>query len=295
MLKEFCFFSEGFNRAINRSNVKELYSSINAKGYISEVSKIEYLSGSVIQDCKLFGLSVVPKVASKDISITNWDIKYVPVEWNPQLKVIVDGQHKVIAMELLELLESKQFDIDRIIKEATLPDYLSIPEFISIKNSGRPWVYKDFELTKISTGDVMVDKIIDTIKCESLLSQVGFDIFSLKTGALTNSLVKGLKAGTHSVPSSIILNADTFKESLRVLDALKASPFIDRERYNNTRFSKGLKRFIIKRDLSIDEVVDLIGKIDKVAWEKYFTSPIGSPEANFYMDGFDGFYRSLNL
>lgn len=289
MIENLVFLGSGFNRTINCSNVKDLYTCIKNRGYISEVSKIEYLKGDAIKGSKLLSFEIVPKIKGKPISLSNWDIVYADVDWNDTLEAVVDGQHKAVALKLLELIDGKKLDDKSMYSEVQVPVGLTIPEFISMKNSGRAWVYKDFEQTNISSGNNIIDKILDIIKDNSLLSQVGLDLFTINTVSLSNSLVKGLKAGTHSLPKVVKLDQKSINDGLLILSALKSSSFLTSDRYNNTRFSKGLKRFVKDSDISISGLVDLIGKIDKAAWETYFTATEGSPEASFYKTGFENF------
>ncbi len=286
-MENLVFFGNCINREINISNVKGLYTNIKLKGYLPEVSKIEYLTGEAIQDSNLVKVQIAPKDDNKDISINNFTVKFVPVEWSKDAKAIVDGQHKEIAMQLLELINNNELRNESFYREVNLPEGLSISEFIAMKNIGKPWTVSDFEKTEVPSGDDFIDRISKIGREEGLIPQVAYDIYSLNTGSLKASTVKSLRAKTGTLPKSIKLDETSISGGDKVLKALNDSSFLAKELYNNTRFSKGLKQFVKESKVSISDLCKLISKIDKTMWEKHFTADAGtSAEAQLYKSGF---------
>ncbi len=281
------FFGNDINREISISNVKSIYTSIKLNGYLPDVSKVEYLTGEVIKDQKLVCFEIVPKNEKNPISISNFDIKFESVDYSEDLKGVVDGQHKSIAMELLKLTDDLVFDDSSIYREVNLPKKLSISEFVAMKNIGKPWTISDFDKTDIPSGNPFIDQINTIGKDEGLQPQFAYDIYTLNTGALKASTVKSLRAKTGTLPKSIKLDETSISDGHEVLNALKESSFLTKDLYNNTRFSKGLKQFVKESKISISDLCRLINKIDKKSWEQYFTAETGtSAEAQLYKSGF---------
>lgn len=286
-LKEFVLFGDAVNRVISPSILKNVYNSIEINGYLPDVSKVEYLMGESIKESKLVSFEVVAKDDKKPLTINNFKIMTNPVEWNKDSKAVIDGQHRLAAMMLFEALDKEAFDGDSICTEVHLPKSLTISEFIAMKNTSKPWTAYDFEGTQIVSGNSFIDKISEISKNEGLTPQVAYDLYSLNTGSLKVSIVKALRAKTQRLPTSIKLDDSSISDGNQVLQALKDSSFLTKELYNNTRFSKGIKQFIKASKISTSDLCELIGKIDKTIWEKYFTTSAGvSAEAQLYKNGF---------
>ncbi|WP_243350081.1 hypothetical protein [Parabacteroides sp. FAFU027] len=291
------FFSRDINRDINKSHVKEQYYRLKLDGFVPEINQIEYLTGDVTQKCQLEKIEIIPVDSNKGISLSNWEIKRTQIPWGESLKALVDGQHRYIALLLLKEIEPElysNFDFEAASKKCNLPEIFSIPEFIAKKNSGRAWTPEDDGAIDRPSGDEYVDMIAAIYKKENLPPQVCYDIYSLRTGILKVSLVKKMRDGLRKLPKSIELNESSMTEGDKIYQALKENEFMF-ERYNNTKFSGGMKMFYKESGIPIDKLVELISKINIDKWGACFTvKPGNTAEARFYKDGFTKLRELVN-
>lgn len=288
------FLEIGENRSINRINVLDLYHSIKRRGFIPEVGQIECITGDVLKHYKLRRYKVVAKDTEKAISLKNWDVDYEDVEWNESQKAIPDGQHKELAIQLLKLIDGVKFEDAVVYREVKIPKDLPIGEYIALKNSGKSWTAKDFNDSNILTEYPLIDEISRISKEEGISPQVAYDYCSFGTGNLTPNIVKGLKAKTKQLPSTVKITKGSVDNGKLILKAFKDSTFLTKGYYDNTRFSKGSKLFIKESGATVAEFVELIGKIDKTIWETYFTLKVGSAESKYYKECFKTFYEQRN-
>jgi len=215
------------------------------------------------------------------------------VEWDKDQKGLTDGQHSQIAKDLLFLIDGVVIE-DSVYREVQIPKSLTISEYIALINSGKSWDAKDFNNSNIPTGNLHIDEISRISKVENISPQVACDWYSIKTGNLSPNLIKGLKAKTKQLPSTVKLTQGSIDDGNLILKAFKDSPFFTKGLYDNTRLSKGIKLFIKESGATVAELVELIGRIDKTVWEAYFTLKVGSPESKYYKECFKTFYGQRN-
>lgn len=276
------------NRTIGSKRVNESYTRLKTIGFIKEVGMIEYVTGNCLEGKKILSASIEKKDNNKELSLKNWKLVMKEVPYNPDIKVCIDGQGRLIALMLMKLIDSDNtIDDENIYKGVTVPEEMDVTEFTLLRNSGIPWNIGDVQNTNISSGNDFIDRISTIGKEEGLLQQVVNDLYSLNTGSLKASIIKGLKTKTLILPKSIKLDETSISDGNEVLNALKNSDFLAKELYNNTRFSKGLKQFVKESKIATSVLCKLISKIDKTMWEKYFTAEAGtSAEAQLYKSGF---------
>ena len=96
----------GSNREIVAENVKKCYSMIEKYGFNAAMGKIKLVGSEDLTGEKLLKVSIVPKSNAKPLSIDNWMLNTEEVTNATErvaAKAPVDGQHRMIAMFILEV------------------------------------------------------------------------------------------------------------------------------------------------------------------------------------------------
>ena len=96
----------GSNREIVAENVKKCYSMIEKYGFNAAMGKIKLVDSEDLTGEKLLKVSIVPKSNAKPLSIDNWMLNTEEVTDATEraaAKAPVDGQHRMIAMFILEV------------------------------------------------------------------------------------------------------------------------------------------------------------------------------------------------
>jgi len=288
----FCFY--GNNRGIVKANVASCYAMINKYGYQPSLGKIKVVTGSDLGDEKLHRVSVVAIRSKEPISITNYKIELKPVtdsENRDDLEAIVDGQHRLIALLILQI-EGKTTINSDMIEIAKVPDGMSLPLFTSLINHSKPWTYEDFG-NKVSTGDAHIDYLENLINEKKLKADVIYCLYTLGKADLKPAAVKDLKIGINKLPKKLLLDDETQKTGDKLLATLEASN-ISKDTYNNGRFAKGLKLWYkeMEEKPTVDEIVDMIKSMNKNVWHTSYSEPTGSAEARQYADNFKCWFNN---
>lgn len=288
----------GSNRDIVTENVSKCYSMISKYGFQPSMGKIKMVEGDDLKGEKLYKVSVVPKRNDKPLSITNFMVKTEEVvneEEKKNAKSPVDGQHRLIAMLILEEEGKLNFNESSMVEMVKLPEGMSLPLFTASINNGKQWNYKDFNGSGLSTDNEQIDYIENVIASYDLKPEFIYGIYTLGQPDLKPNVVKDLKVGINKLPKNLKLNKDTQLMGDEILAAFKDSKIGERT-FNNGRLAKGLKLFYKDKTPAIEQIVSIIGKMNKDVWHEKYSKPTGSPEARNYAENFAKYYEDiLNL
>lgn len=285
------------NREVTTSRVNESYNRIKSNGYLKEVGKIEYVTGSCLEGKKILSAKVAKKDNSKPLSLSNWMLEMEEIQYTQDVKVCVDGQGRLVALMLMQMIDGDNtIDNESIYREVTVPDVMDVVKFVLLKNSGIPWNYANVQNANISSGNEFIDELDRLAKYHNIKNQVVYDFATIKTGDLTCNIVKKMKEQTRELPSSVTLNAKSIEVASNLLDIIKDHPMLTKD-HITTRFSKGLKLFCKNYPITnVEDVYRLIGAITKPLWEQHFSTANGvSAEAKKYSEGFMMLYEQINL
>lgn len=125
---EYYFYES--NRDIVTENVVKCYSMISKYGFQPSMGKIKMVEGDDLKGEKLYKVSVIPKRNDKPLSITNFMVETEEVtneEERKKAKSPVDGQHRLIAMGILESEGKFTFDESSMVEIVKLPEEMSLP------------------------------------------------------------------------------------------------------------------------------------------------------------------------
>lgn len=290
------FFVYNSNRDIVTENVVKCYSMINRYGFQPSMGKIKMVEGDDLKDEKLYKVSVIPKRNDKPLSITNFMIDMEEVtdeEERRKAKSPVDGQHRLIAMCILEEEGKLIFDESSMVEIVKLPKDMSLPLFTASINNGKPWNYKDFNGSGLSTGNEYID-YLEKVVCEhDLKPDFLYGIYTMGQPDLKANVVKDLKVGIDRLPKNLNLNKETQSMGDQLLQAFKASKMSENT-FNNGRLAKGLKQFFKDKNPTIEQMVDIIKAMHKDVWHTNCPKPKGSPEAKNYAENFAEYYKGLS-
>lgn len=283
------------NRDIVTENVVKCYSMISKYGFQPAMGKIKMVEGDDLKGEKLYKVSIIPKRNDKPLSITNFMIEQKEVtdeEERKNAKSSVDGQHRLISMGILEKEGKLTFDESSMVEIVKLPEGMSLPRFTAIINNGKPWNYKDFNGSRLSTDNNQIDYIEKVIFERDLKPEFIYGIYTLGQPELKANVVKDLKVGIDKLPKNLKLNEDTQTMGDKLLQAFKASKMSERT-FNNGRLAKGLKLFFKDKNPTIEQMVSIIEAMDKDVWHTNYPKPKGSPEAKNYAENFAKYYEDI--
>ena len=207
-------------------------------------------------------------------------------------KAPVDGQHRLIAMYILEAEGQLNFNEDEMTETIEKPENMSLALFTASINNGRPWNYKDFSKSNLQTGDKRIDYIENQIQEKKLKSDVIYSFYTLGQPEIKANVAKDLKMGINRLPKSLKLNTITQELGDEVLKAFKSSK-ISESTYNNGRLAKGFKLFYNEYKPDINQIQQLISLIDKDVWFEG-QKPDGSAEAKQYYRNFEKWFQFVN-
>ena len=285
----------GSNREIVAENVKKCYSMIEKYGFNAAMGKIKLVDSEDLTGEKLLKVSIVPKSNAKPLSIDNWMLNTEEVTDATEraaAKAPVDGQHRMIAMFILEVEGYIDFNEEEMTETIKKPENMSLALFTASINNGRPWNYKDFSKSKFQTGDERIDYIEAQIQETGLKSDVIYSFYTLGQPEVKANVAKDLKLGINRLPKSLKLNATTQELGDKVLKAFKSSK-ISESTYDNGRLAKGFKLFYNEYKPEISQLQQLIAMISKDVW---FGSqkPDGCAEAKQYYKNFEKWFQYMN-
>lgn len=283
------------NRDIVTENVVKCYSMISKYGFQPAMGKIKMVEGDDLKGEKLYKVSIIPKRNDKPLSITNFMIEQKEVtdeEERKNAKSSVDGQHRLISMRILEEEGKFTFDESSMVEIVKLPEGMSLPRFTAIINNGKPWNYKDFNGSRLSTDNNQIDYIEKVISEHDLKPEFIYGIYTLGQPELKANVVKDLKVGIDKLPKNLKLNEETQTMGDKLLQAFKASKMSERT-FNNGRLAKGLKLFFKDKNPTIEQMVSIIEAMDKDVWHTSCAKPKGSPEAKNYAENFAKYYEEI--
>ena len=283
------------NRDIVTENVVKCYSMISKYGFQPAMGKIKMVEGDDLKGEKLYKVSIIPKRNDKPLSITNFMIEQKEVtdeEERKNAKSSVDGQHRLISMGILEEEGKFTFDESSMVEIVKLPEGMSLPRFTAIINNGKPWNYKDFNGSRLSTDNNQIDYIEKVISERDLKPEFIYGIYTLGQPELKANVVKDLKVGIDKLPKNLKLNEETQTMGDKLLQAFKASKMSERT-FNNGRLAKGLKLFFKDKNPTIEQMVSIIEAMDKDVWHTSCAKPKGSPEAKNYAENFAKYYEEI--
>ena len=273
----------GSNREIVAENVKKCYSMIEKYGFNAAMGKIKLVGSEDLTGEKLLKVSIVPKSNAKPLSIDNWMLN---------TEAPVDGQHRMIAMFILEVEGFLDFNEEEMTETIKKPENMSLALFTASINNGRPWNYKDFSKSKFQTGNERIDYIEAQIQETGLKSDVIYSFYTLGQAEIKANVAKDLKMGINRLPKSLKLNATTQELGDKVLKAFKSSK-ISESTYNNGRLAKGFKLFYNEYKPEINRIQQLVAMIDKDVWFSN-QKPDGSAEAKQYYKNFEKWFQYMN-
>ena len=207
-------------------------------------------------------------------------------------KAPVDGQHRMIAMFILEVEGFLDFNEEEMTETIKKPENMSLALFTASINNGRPWNYKDFSKSKFQTGNERIDYIEAQIQETGLKSDVIYSFYTLGQAEIKANVAKDLKMGINRLPKSLKLNATTQELGDKVLKAFKSSK-ISESTYNNGRLAKGFKLFYNEYKPEINQIQQLVAMIDKDVWFSN-QKPDGSAEAKQYYKNFEKWFQYMN-
>ena len=274
---EYYFYES--NRDIVTENVVKCYSMISKYGFQPSMGKIKMVEGDDLQGEKLYKVSVIPKRNDKPLSITNFMVETEEVtneEERKKAKSPVDGQHRLIAMEILESEGKFTFDESSMVEIVKLPEEMSLPLFTASINNGKPWNYKDFNGSGLSTGNAQIDYIERIIGDYDLKPEFVYGLYTMGQPELKN----------------LRLSEDTQSMGDKLLQAFKASKMSEKT-FNNGRLAKGLKQFFKDKNPTIEQMVVIIEAMNKDVWHANYPKPKGSPEAKNYAENFAEYYEDI--
>lgn len=241
---EYYFYES--NRDIVTENVVKCYSMISKYEFQPSMGKIKMVEGDDLKGEKLYKVSVIPKRNDKPLSITNFMVDTEEVtneEERKKAKSPVDGQHRLIAMGILESEGKFTFDESSMVEIVKLPEEMSLPLFTASINNGKPWNYKDFNGSGLSTGNAQIDYIERIIGDYDLKPEFVYGLYTMGQPELKANVVKDLKVGIDRLPKNLKLSEDTQSMGDKLLQAFKASKMSEKT-FNNGRLAKGLKSFL---------------------------------------------------
>lgn len=285
----------GSNREIVAENVKKCYSMIEKYGFNATMGKIKLVGSEDLTGEKLLKVSIVPKSNAKPLSIDNWMLNTEEVTDATEratAKAPVDGQHRMIAMFILEVEGQLDFSEEEMTETIKKPKDMSLALFTASINNGRPWNYKDFGKSKLQTGNKRIDYIESQIQEEGLKSDVVYSFYTLGQPDIKANVAKDLKMGIDRLPKSLKLDATTQELGDEVLKAFKSSK-ISESTYDNGRLAKGFKLFYNEYKPQISQIQQLIAMIDKDVWFGN-KKPDGSAEPKQYHMNFEKWFQKMN-
>lgn len=290
----------GNNRNIVNENVVKCYQMLKQHGFQPAMGKIKLVEGEDLAKERIFKVTVVPKTNTKPLSINNFIVKTEEVtdeEERRKAKAPADGQHRQIAMALMEALDGFIYNEEEMAEIVKKPEAMSLEQFTAAMNSGRPWNYKDFGNSKLTTGNKEIDYIESQITEQELKSDVVYSFYTLGQPNLKPSVTNDLKLGIDKLPKGFKLDTNTQSMGDMIVKAFKDSS-ISKEAFNNGRLAKGFKKFY--NDLKskdnepkLDDILTIIAAMNKDIWHTNYPKPNGSPEAKHFAENFSKYYEQI--
>ena len=268
---------------------------IRKYGFQPSMGKIKMVEGDDLKGEKLYKVSVIPKRNDKPLSITNFMVETEEVTDEQERKKArspVDGQHRLIATGILESEGKFTFDESSMVEIVKLPEEMSLPLFTASINNGKPWNYKDFNGSGLSTGNAQIDYIERIIGDYDLKPEFVYGLYTMGQPELKANVVKDLKVGIDKLPKNLKLNKETQSMGDELLQAFKASKMSEKT-FNNGRLAKGLKQFFKDKNPTIEQMVVIIEAMNKDVWHANYPKPKGSPEAKNYAENFAEYYEDI--
>ena len=281
-------FIEGNRHKIDDANVIECANRIKANGFI-ETMPIEFVPlEEVVYNLngrKLYEAKVVSKKGDKAPALTNFDVKLEEVKYADYKRfigIIIDGQHRYVALQLLN-----DASISPSFIPVKIPEGMDILQYIAIRNSGKPWKNEDFVNSQLTTNDEHVDYIMEKSKNKYVLPFL-LSIYTLDTGKLTLKQIKAMQGGYKKMSDfkKVVLTQNTQGLGDKICECCEKNPVLSKDRLTG-RLGEGLKNFYKNHDSDINKVEKVLEAIDKDKWESYFVAEGGkSMETKAYENAF---------
>lgn len=284
------------NRDIIVDNVKKCYAMISKYGFQPSMGKIKMVQGDALKGEKLLKISIISKRNDKPLSIDNFMVQSEEIKDEVEIKEAkapVDGQHRLIALAILESEKKQMFNESQMTEIVDLPKDMSLPLFTASINNGKPWTYHDFNDSGLTTDNQWIDHIEKVITENDLKPEFIYGLFTLGQPDVKPNVVKDLKVGINKLPRCLNLNDQTQSMGDEILQAFKSCK-ISEKGFNNGRLAKGLKLFYKEKQPSIECILAIIGAINKNVWHSGYPKPTGSPEARNYAENFIKYYDDLD-
>ena len=278
-------FIEGNRLRIDVSHVKVLHQMINSKGY-QKFMPIEYVEMSSAKD-KIGGRNLYKiSVTRKDKSLGNiptlsdfiLEKTIVDVsEYDDYEGVIIDGQHRQI-VSMIDPFTSAEFVYQTVQIEAGM----DIIQYVSLRNSGKSWKNTDFDSSGLLTGNKFVDHILNKRQHNVGLSLI-FPLYTLGLNKLNLKTIMNMQLGIVQ-GQNLLLTQDHLKQGDKLLKLFKDHSFLTIYTITS-RFTKAIKLFYTEIDMDFVTLENVLNRIDKNIWEKYFLPEKGrSLEIKGYKD-----------
>lgn len=288
------------NRDIVNENVIKCYHMLKQHGFQSAMGKIKLVEGNDLAKEKILKVTVVPKMNTNPLSINNFMVKTEEVtdkEEKRNAKAPVDGQHRLVAMALMEALDRFVFDEKEMVEIVKKPNAMSLGQFTAAINSGRPWTYKDFGSSKLKTGNEEIDYIESQIAAQELKSDVVYSFYTLGQSNLKANVTNDLKLGINKLPKDFKLDANTQLMGDKIVKAFNDSS-ISKGAFNNGRLAKGFKKFYndLKsggKEPKLENLLTMIAAMNKDIWHTSYPKPNGSAESKHFAENFSRCYEQI--
>ena len=203
--------------------------------------------------------------------------------------IIIDGQHRYVALQLLN-----DANISPSFIPVKIPEGMDILQYIAIRNSGKPWKNEDFVNSQLKTGDEHVDYIMEKSKNKYVLPFL-LSVYTLDTGKLTMKQIKAMQGGYKKMSDfkKVVLTQNTQGLGDKICECCEKNPVLSKDRLTG-RLGEGLKNFYKNHDSDINKVEKVLEAIDKDKWESYFVAEGGkSMETKAYENAFKGVLNGL--
>lgn len=287
-------FIEGNRSEIDKLNVKGCHSKMEKMGYIKDMP-IEYVPIKIalehLNGRKLYTPSLKRKDGEGQPILSNFEVITTYVEEKDYRKyegVCIDGQHRTLALMFGEL------HVKPIYKEVDIPKDVDIVQYISLRNTAKPWANQDFYDSGILTGDHHVDHILAK-RQDKFIMPFLLCVYTLGTSTLTPRQIKDLQLGVRKMDDikRVQLTKNTEEMGDAICQICKEHQFLTSDNLTG-RFGAGLKDFYKKHDSDFEKVKKVLNGLNKAYWERYFSKKGGhSMEVKAYEEAFSSLLEDL--
>lgn len=280
-------FIEGNRLRIDVSHVKVLHQMINSKGY-QKFMPIEFIEMSSAKDKigarNLYKISVtrkdkslgnIPTLSDFILEKTIVDVS----EYDDYEGVIIDGQHRQI-VSMIDPFTSAEFAYQTVQIEAGM----DILQYVSLRNSGKPWKPMDFESSGLLTNNEFIDHILIN-KPKDIKLSIILPLYTLGMKDLGPKKIINMQQGIiKSQDEKLLISNENLDHGDKLMEVFNEHIFLTFSNVSG-RFTKGIKLFYTEINNDFEALISVLNRIDKKAWETYFVPEIGrSLEPRGYKD-----------